>query len=135
MKNLALALLLSLSPAAFASNIPTGKAVCVFTEPFMSVTVDFDGKTMTVESIGEFIDTDVISDRTDVIKNITFVDGGADKIEVMYKSEFSTKEPISLFRLDTTEKGSDGMSDKEYDVTGYVSVTGFTYMGGCNLVK
>lgn len=75
---------------------------CVFTEPFVNTTYSMTQSTLTIEAAGE---------GKSVIQNVSFQIKGAGQFELV------AKNGKVLQKLSLDNKGSDGMSDKNYPFT------------------
>lgn len=75
---------------------------CVFTEPFVNTTYSMTQSTLTIDAAGE---------GKSVIQNVSFQIKGAGQFELV------AKNGKVLQKLSLDNKGSDGMSDKNYPYT------------------
>ena len=113
----------------------SARAVCEFTEPFYTMTVDFKARTLTVSSFGDF-EIGATSKRTDFFKDVSITDDGHGNLVVAYAPQFGAeRKPIELLRIITAQKGSDGMSDREYAAAADSFLHGKVEHGGCNFVQ
>ncbi len=114
MKALLLSVLLVSSYSSFAVT-NSSKVKCFFTEPFIATELDLQAYTLSVSEYGEEV--------------------SAEKLLLKYESDISivAKTTNYVLTIDKTKKGSDGMSDVEYDYEGVLSTGTVNFLfGGCN---
>ncbi len=124
-KILALIALTTVGAVALADgSLKTDKLSCRFTEPFLSVEIDFLKKTLRLEN--------QIENEAQLYQDIQVLDDGAGMIEV---STPGNKNSGLNLKVDTKEPGSDGMSDRIFEASGYLNLgSDYTLVGGCDFI-
>ncbi len=136
MKNVFVVMLTVLvAPFAMAGKGETKAAVCHFTEPFISVYLDKEGRKY---QIVEKSLSDTGSDQSKQPINFSVIETSK-TLTVTYghlvaqpnSPNFNVEK--TTLTIDKTKEGNDGMSDEVFQWTGTLELTpNFTVVGGCN---
>lgn len=119
--------------ATFAASLSSASEIyrCSFTEPFVSIAYDSASGTLTTSTPDSYqMQPDGIATVVPVVEN-----GVSFKVVSAGKFELVKSDGTTLYELELTNNGSDGMSDTTYpfDVRAKTAdMMPMDYLGGCS---